>query len=172
MGSARHDVICRRNKRLRPLPRVHLAGGAEAPRAASNLNPTVANPFRLPAIQYGGLAALWHALHQTVEASTARLPGLEELSTPHELPMVEHWRQIARAAALGEHDFDAGLGLGSLDARQTQTIIGDIAATVRALIVLDQRYSMIPGWEKLHRSDRLGWAAFTSTSGSSASSAT
>ena len=53
----------------------------------------------------------------------------------------------------------AGLDYGSLDTRQTQTLIGDIAATVRALIVLDQRYSTIPGWEKLHRSDRLGWAA-------------
>jgi hypothetical protein len=135
------------------------AVGAVAPRAASNLNPTVANPFRLPAIQHGGLSALGHALNQTVEASTAPLPGLEELITPHDLPVVEHWRQIARAAALGEHDFEAGLDYGSLDTRQTQTLIGDIAATVRALIVLDQRYSTIRGWEKLRRSDRLGWAA-------------
>ena len=73
--------------------------------------------------------------------------------------MVEHWRQVARAAALGEHDFDAGLRRDSLDARQTHTLIGDIAATVRALVVLDQRYSNIPGWEKLHRGERLGWAA-------------
>lgn len=73
--------------------------------------------------------------------------------------MVEHWRQVARAAALGEHDFDAGLRRDSLDARQTHTLIGDIAATVRALVVLDQRYSNIPSWEKLHRGERLGWAA-------------
>lgn len=135
------------------------AVGAVAPQAASNLNPTVTNPFRLPAIQHGGLSALRNALHQTVEASTAGLPGLEELITPHDLSMVEHWRLIARAAALGEHDFDAGLSHGSLDARQAHTLIGDIAAIVRALVVLDQRYSTIPGWEKLHRPERLGWSA-------------
>lgn len=132
---------------------------AVAPHAGSNLSPTGANPFRLPAIQHGGLAAMRLALEQTIDASTARLPSLEELATPHDLPIVEHWRQVARAAALGEHDFDAGLGHGSLDAQQTHTLIGDVAATVRALVVLDQRYSAVPGWEKLHRLDRLGWSA-------------
>ena len=77
--------------------------------------------------------------------------------------MVEHWRQLARAAALGEHDFDtglhSGLGHGRLDANQRQTVIGDIAAIVRALVVLDQRYTDIPGWQKLSRPDRLGWSA-------------
>ena len=43
------------------------------------MNPTVTNPFRLPAIQHDGLSALRNALHETVEPSTARLPGLEEL---------------------------------------------------------------------------------------------
>ena len=135
------------------------AARAVAPRAASNLTRIEPSPFRLPAIHHGGLAALNHALEHAFESSSARLPVLEELNTPHHLPLVEHWRQVARAAALGEHDFDAGLGHGSLDARQTQTLISDIAATVRALVVLDQRYSNIPGWEKLHRGERLGWAA-------------
>ena len=75
------------------------------------------------------------------------------------MPLVEHWRQLARAAALGEHDFDAGLGHGRLDAQQCQTVVGDVAAIVRALVVLDQRYADIPGWEKLGRPDRLGWSA-------------
>lgn len=135
------------------------AARAVAPRAASNLTRIEPSPFRLPAIHHGGLAALNHALEHAVESSSARLPGLEELNTPHHLPLVEHWRQVARAAALGEHDFDAGLGHGGLDARQTQTLVSDIAATVRALVVLDQRYSNIPGWEQLHRGERLGWAA-------------
>ncbi|QYJ04515.1 hypothetical protein KUV85_02220 [Nocardioides panacisoli] len=129
------------------------------PYASSNLTRTVANPFRLPTIQHGGLAALGQALHHTVEASTAPLPGMHELTTPQNLPMVEHWRQVARAAALGEHDFDAGLGDGRLDNQQAHTLIGDVAATVRALVVLDQRYANIPGWEKLHHADRLGWSA-------------
>ena len=132
---------------------------AVAPRAASNLTRIEPSPFRLPAIHHGGLAALNQALKHAIDSSSARLPGLDELSTPHRLPLVEHWRQVARAAALGEHDFDVGLGHGSLDARQTQTLISDIAATVRALVVLDQRYSTIPGWEKLGRPERLGWSA-------------
>ena len=130
-----------------------------APHAGSNVPSSVANPFRLPAIEHGGLAALRNALDQALNASTTPLPNLEELTTPHELPLVEHWRQVARAAAMGEHDFDAAPGHGSLDHLQTHTLIGDIAATVRALVVLDQRYALTPGWEKLHRGDRLGWAA-------------
>ena len=52
-----------------------------------------------------------------------------------------------------------GSALGRLDDQQLHTLIGDIAATVRALVVLDARYATIPGWERLHRADRLGWAA-------------
>ena len=132
---------------------------AVGPEAESRLSPRATNPFRLPAAQHGGLAALHQALDHTVRASTAPLPDLAELTTQHELPLVEQWRQVARAAALGEHDFDAGLGHGRLDDRQLHTLIGDIAATVRALVVLDARYATIPGWERLHRADRLGWAA-------------
>ena len=132
---------------------------AVAPRAESRLSPPAANPFRLPAAQHGGLAALRNALDQAVRASTAPLPDLAELTTQRELPLVEHWRQVARAAALGEHDFDAGLGLGRLDDGQLHTLIGDVAATVRALVVLDARYAVIPRWGASDHADRLGWAA-------------
>jgi hypothetical protein len=132
---------------------------AVAPLAVSNLATPQPNPFRLPDVYHGGLAALGTALGRATQTSRALLPGLEELTTPQDLPLVEHWRQVARAAALGEHDFDAGLGHGTLDARQLHTLIGDVAATVRALVVLDQRYSSIPGWERLHRPERLGWSA-------------
>jgi hypothetical protein len=149
IGSYRHAALlwCRQATR------------AVAPHTASNLNPRQPNPFRLPSLHHGALGALALALDQAIDAASARLPSLEELTTSQDLPMVEHWRQVARAAALGEHDFDAGLRRDSLDARQTHTLIGDIAAAVRALVVLDQRYSNIPGWEKLHRGERLGWAA-------------
>jgi hypothetical protein len=132
---------------------------AVAPRAESRLSPRATNPFRLPPAQHGGLTSLHQALDHTVRASTAPLPGMAELTTQHGLPLVEGWRQVARVAALGEHDFDAGLGHGRLDDAQLHTLIGDVAATVRALVVLDQRYATIPGWERLHRADRLGWAA-------------
>lgn len=135
------------------------ATSAVGPDTGSRLSPRATNPFRLPAAQHGGFASLRKALEQAVRASTAPLPGLAELTTPHVMGLVEHWRQVARAAALGEHDFDAGLGHGRLDDGQLHTLIGDIAATVRALVVLDQRYATIPGWEQLHRADRLGWSA-------------
>ena len=129
------------------------------PYAASNLTSGTVNPFRLPPIHHGALKALASGIDQAVKASTATLPPLVELTTEQQLPLVEHWRQVARAAALGEHDFRADMGHDALDARQTHTLIGDIAATVRALVVLDHRYSTIPGWERLHRSEQLGWAA-------------
>jgi hypothetical protein len=135
------------------------ASRAVAPYASSNLSPAPPTPFRLPPTQHGGMASLRLALDHAVDTSSAPLPGLNELVARHELPLVEHWRQAARAAALGEHDFTAGLSHDSLDAAQAHTLIGDIAAVVRALVVLDQRYRYIPGWERLHRPERLGWSA-------------
>src|SRR3954452_14339837 len=137
----------------------HQATIAAAPATASNLSHTPVNPFRAEHSHHGALAALSRAVERAVDASTAPLATLDELATPHDLPLVEHWRHAARAAALGEHDFDAGLGHGRLDAQQNQTLIADIAAVAQALVVLDQRYSNIPGWEKLHRPKRLGWSA-------------
>lgn len=39
---------------------------------------------------------------------------MEDLTTEQAFPIVEAWRQAARAAAVGEHDFDAGVGYGQL----------------------------------------------------------
>lgn len=132
---------------------------AVAPVAVSALVRAPTNPFLAASESHGALRALQRTLEHTVKTSTASLPTLDELTTAQQVPLVERWRQVARAAALGEHDFAAGLGHGRLDARQQQTLIGDISAVVRALVVLDQRYVRIPGWEKLSRADRLGWGA-------------
>jgi hypothetical protein len=132
---------------------------AVAQGAESRLSPRAANPFRLPPARHGGLAALHQALDQAVRSSSASLPRAEELTTQQGVGLVEHWRQVARAAALGEHDFDAGLSQAFLDDRQLHTLIGDIGGIVRALVVLDQRYAKLPGWERLDHADRLGWAA-------------
>lgn len=135
------------------------ASRAVAPYASSNLSPAAPTPFRLPPTEHGGLASLRLALDHVVDASSAPLPGLDELVASRELPLVEHWRQAARAAALGEHDFAAGLHHDRLNAQQAHTLIGDIAAVVRALVILDQRYKSIPGWERLRQPERLGWSA-------------
>ena len=98
-------------------------------------------------------------LERAIDASTATLPPLEELSRPHENELVETWRQIAAAAAISEHDFRAGVGHGMLNADQCHTVMKDVAAIVQALVVLDQRYAYTPGWEKLRSPGRLGWSA-------------
>lgn len=98
-------------------------------------------------------------LERAIDASTAPLPPLEELSRPHEIELVESWRQIAAAAAIGEHNFHAGAGHGMLNAAQCHTVMKDVAAVVQALVILDHRYAPTPGWEKLHNAGQLGWSA-------------
>jgi|GEM_PF-803405 len=137
----------------------HQGTVAVAPAAVSALVRAPTNPFLAASEPHGALHAMQRTLAHTVRTSTAALPTLDELTTPQALPLVESWRQVARAAALGEHDFTASLGQGRLDSRQQRTVIGDISAVVRALVVLDQRYTRIPGWEKLSHADRLGWGA-------------
>lgn len=39
------------------------------------------------------------------------------------------------------------------------TVAGDVASISQALVVLDQRYKNLPGWEPLRKSAQLGWAA-------------
>jgi len=139
----------------------HEAAIAVAPSAVSAIAPTIANPFNKNARRHESLDVLNRALETSIHASSARLPTMHELTTAHDIGLVEHWRQLARAAVLSEQDFDAGLGHGRLDAAQSRVLIGDIAAVTRALVVLDQRYSGTPGWERLHRGTHLGWAALS-----------
>jgi hypothetical protein len=46
---------------------------------------------------------LHYRLGRALNALKAGLPALEELTTPQEFPIVESWRQAAKAAVLGEH---------------------------------------------------------------------
>jgi hypothetical protein len=100
-------------------------------------------------------------LEATVMSSQATLPPLEELATEQAFPIVETWRQAARAAALGEHDFGAGLRYGLLSDAQCATVLRDAAEVARAIVALDRRYAKIPGWRPLKDPGRLGWAAET-----------
>lgn len=107
----------------------------------------------------GPAEELRHRLTRAVDASTAGLPPLVELTTGHEFAMVETWRQAARAAALGEHDFDAGLGYGRLSEAQCMTVIKDATEITRGLVALDRRYANIPGWQALRDQAPLERAA-------------
>lgn len=97
-------------------------------------------------------------LRRVIRAATSDLPTLEELSTPQDLPLVESWRQVAKGAALGEHDFFAGLESGALSIQQGQTLLKDAAAVVQAVLMLDRRYMSTPGWEHILSPGRLAWA--------------
>ncbi|HET8602966.1 MAG TPA: hypothetical protein VFM09_03500, partial [Marmoricola sp.] len=101
---------------------------------------------------------LARALHLARDASTAPRATTAMLATSSPNEVVEHWRQAARAAALAEHDTNGAVG-ARLTSPQAQALVGDVAAVTQALVVLDQRYVNIPGWERLAEPGRLGWAA-------------
>jgi hypothetical protein len=102
---------------------------------------------------------LHYRLAEALDALKAGLPPLEELTTPQEFPIVESWRQVAKAAVLGEHDFTAGPGRGALSQGQRMAVLKDAAETTQALVVLDRRYDQIPGWQTIPGRGRLDRAA-------------
>lgn len=102
---------------------------------------------------------LRHRLDGALNHSAAGLPTLVQLTSEQSFAMVETWRHVARAATLGEHDFDAGLGYGRLSEAQCLTLLNDSANVARALVGLDRRYTNIPAWQSLKDIGRLGRAA-------------
>jgi hypothetical protein len=101
---------------------------------------------------------LHYRLAEALDALKAGLPPVEELTTPQEFPLVESWRQVAKAAVLGEHDFTAGPRAASLSQGQRMAVLKDAAEITQALVVLDQRYDQIPGWQTIPGRGRLGRA--------------
>jgi hypothetical protein len=107
----------------------------------------------------GPAGELRSRLTRAVHASAAGHPRLVELTTEQDFSMVESWRNAARAAALGEHDFGAGVGYGRLTQAQCMTVLKDAAEITRGLVGLDRRYAGIPGWMSLQDQGRHGRAA-------------
>ncbi|WP_460810319.1 hypothetical protein, partial [Nocardioides salsibiostraticola] len=106
------------------------------------------------ALTRGPAGELQRRLEGAIKESPG-LPPLGELTTEQSFPMVETWRQAARAAALGEHDFSAG----RLSTTQGMTVLHDVADVTRALVVLNRRYSNIPEWNALRNPGLLKRAA-------------
>lgn len=100
-------------------------------------------------------------LTEALEVSSAGLAPSDELTSEQPFATVEAWRQAARSAVLGEHDFPAGVRYSDLTDQQCMTVLKDVADVVRGLVALDRRYSNVPGWEKLHNQGWLGRAAET-----------
>lgn len=108
----------------------------------------------------GPAEELRHRLDQARTAYTAPLPDLDQLATPHPSHVVDLWRRAAKAAALGEHDFPAGLDYGNLTEHQAMTVLKDASEVARAFTGLDRHYSAaVPGWEPITEADLLGRAA-------------
>lgn len=108
----------------------------------------------------GPAEELRHRLDQARAAYTAPLPDLTQLTTPQPHHVVDLWRRAAKAAALGEHDFPAGLDYGNLTEHQAMTVLKDASEVARALTGLDRHYrAAVPGWEPITEADGLGRAA-------------
>lgn len=113
----------------------------------------------MPGYTGGPAEDLRNRLEGAINADGAGLPTMEDLTTEHSFAMVEGWRQAARACALGEHDFGAGVGYGRLSEVQCLTVLHDAAEVTRAVVGLDRRYAKIPGWQPLKEPGRLSRAA-------------
>lgn len=103
----------------------------------------------------GPAEELRQRITRSIKASDAGPPPLNELTTPQEFPLVESWRQVAKAAVRGEHDFAGPMDHGRMSAAQCRTVLKDAAEVTRALVVLDKRYELIPGWIPIRDRGRL-----------------
>lgn len=92
-------------------------------------------------------------------SSTASLPSLTDLTSRQNFSLVDVWRRAARAAALGEHDLVGEITHDLASPDECLTVIKDAAAIIHGLVVLDHRYSNIPGWERLQGREALARAA-------------
>lgn len=108
---------------------------------------------------HGPAEELRFRLTRSINMSNAGMPSLDELSKPQDFAMVESWRQLARAAVLGEHDFPGLMDHGRLSHAECITVIKDSAEVTRALVVLDKRYDNIPDWIPIRERARLDCAA-------------
>jgi hypothetical protein len=131
---------------------------AASPLMFSNLPTKPANPFRTGRPSVTAAGELARALNHARTQSSASPASSELLTTPSGNPVVEPWRQAARAAALAEHDTGGELAT-RMNVPQAQALVGDVAAIAQGLVVLDHRYRNTPGWESLSQRARLGWAA-------------
>lgn len=131
---------------------------ATRPLMFSNLPASPANPFRSRRVSTTAAGELMRALDHATANSSASPASIESLTTQSDNPVVEHWREAARAAALSEHDTGGELA-ARMDGPQAQALVGDVAAIAQALVVLDERYRNTPGWEPLMQGVRLGWTA-------------
>lgn len=103
----------------------------------------------------GEIIGLRSQLHHELKSSHRGLPTLEELVTKHDVAIGDQWRRAARAAALAEQDFTAGVDRKHLTPKQQRTVLQDAADVTRAVVVLDAHHEGFPGLERLRDANRL-----------------
>lgn len=102
-------------------------------------------------LRYGLAAAV------TAAGPSERLSDL--LAVRHGSQLLDGWQRLARAAVVGEPDFGAAVTYVSLTAEQTNTVLTDVADLTRGLVLLDRRYTNVPGWAHLEQPTSLDRAA-------------
>src|SRR3546814_17276173 len=108
----------------------------------------------------GPAEELRYSLAAARSAYAAPLPTVDQLATPHPNYLVDLWRQAAKGAALGEHDFAAGLSYGHLTDAQAMTVLKDASEITPALTGLDRRSpAAMRGWAPIDAADWIGHAA-------------
>ena len=132
-----------------------------APMSFTNLPPRNPNPFR-PDGNTNTTTELARALAHARDETEIPVASTDLLTTPSPNPLVEGWRQVAKATALAEHD-TAPAQTARLTTDQAQALIGDVAAITQALVILDQRYKNTPGWTHLAEGARLGRTALAAS---------
>ncbi|MEO7944461.1 MAG: hypothetical protein ABIR34_13770 [Marmoricola sp.] len=102
---------------------------------------------------------LRYQLSRNFRSDVDDLPLMDLLGTTHESDLLVHWQALARAAALGEHDFTTDVNLAWLTTGQAHAVAKDAADVIRAVVLLDRRYAGTPGWRPLSQPRRLNLAA-------------
>lgn len=102
-------------------------------------------------------------LHYRLRQDVAAAGPLEQLSqllaVRHNNHLLDAWQRLGRAAVVGERDFGSGVNRAALTSEQANAVLGDAAGITRGLVVLDARYSRVPGWTNFTHPTKLDRAA-------------
>jgi hypothetical protein len=99
------------------------------PMSFTNLPPRNPNPFE-PSGNRSAARDLARELARVRESSSITPAILEQLTIRHQNTLVEHWRQVARAAALAEGDLDQ-MARPGITTEQAAGVVSDVSAITR-----------------------------------------
>ncbi|RPF21439.1 hypothetical protein [Myceligenerans xiligouense] len=95
------------------------------------------------------LRQLASRLTRTLEATPGERPTSEELGAAADMPLVEAWRRAAVAVVIEREFVDPAATFEGVSRAERATVLKDTADLTRALVILDDRYDLVPGWRHL-----------------------